>query len=83
MHLQTYRSAAEDNLRRFPAVQALEELLDNVVCDFHMHSLQCGASGIFGVGMAVWSADEGDGLGGQRGGHGGSGCRWLGELSSA
>src|SRR5690242_1511496 len=61
-HGHTYRSATEENLRRFPAPHAVEQLVDDVLGHFHLHGLQRRRSV---AEVALWDSHKGNASGRQ------------------
>ena len=63
-YLHTYRSAAKDYLRQFPAPRALEEVVNQVLCQLYLHGLH-GRREVLGPHVAVRSPNEGNPPGGK------------------
>jgi hypothetical protein len=59
-NVHTYRSPAEDYLRRFPAPDACEELIDNILGNVHLHGLRRPLSTVLKSGVAIRSPDKGN-----------------------
>lgn len=53
--MSTYRSFAKEYLRRFPTPNTFQELVDNLLCHFHLHGLHRRR---VGLDIAVRCPDE-------------------------